>query len=133
MSELQELFEAKHPMPKGITRCGDHYAQTEYVLIDPYANEYSARFKGFVEAWNARQSEIDQLKAEKAGLENLLSLQRHKVKALEVELANSRDYSDGLHEKIHDVELQIAVHWGADEDTDSVLRDVEKALRGEHE
>jgi|GEM_PF-4946149 len=38
MSELQDLFEQSNPIPKGITRCGDHYAQTEYMLIDPYAS-----------------------------------------------------------------------------------------------
>lgn len=87
-------------------------------------SQYEKEWNTWCTAWRFQQSKIEQL-------ENLLALQRHKVKALEVELTNSRNYSDKLHEKIHDAELQIAVHWGADEDTDSVLRDVEKALRGE--
>ncbi|WOE32767.1 MULTISPECIES: hypothetical protein [unclassified Acinetobacter] len=54
------------------------------------------------EVWTHQQSKIEQL-------ENLLSLERHRAKALEVELTNSRNYSDKLHEQIHDAELQIAL------------------------
>lgn len=61
MSELQDLFEQSNPIPKGITRCGDHYAQTEYMLIDPYASNYAARFRGFMEGVKHQQAKIDEL------------------------------------------------------------------------
>lgn len=61
MSDLQDLFEQTNPIPKGITRCGDHYAQTEYMLIDPYAHDYAARFKGFVDGMQYQQARIDEL------------------------------------------------------------------------
>ena len=60
MSELQDLFEQGNPIPKGVTRCGDHYAQTEYMLIDPYASNYAARFKGFMEGVKHQQAIIDE-------------------------------------------------------------------------
>ncbi|OOW10235.1 hypothetical protein MF4642_07750 [Acinetobacter sp. MF4642] len=69
MSELQDLFEQSNPIPKGITRCGDHYAQTEYMLIDPYASNYAARFKGFMEGVKHQQTIIDNLKAQLNNME----------------------------------------------------------------
>ncbi|EAP7013583.1 hypothetical protein EJV31_24490 [Salmonella enterica] len=60
MSELQDLFEQGNPIPKGVIRCGDHYAQTEYMLIDPYASNYAARFKGFMEGVKHQQAIIDE-------------------------------------------------------------------------
>lgn len=69
MSELQDLFEQSNPIPKGITRCGDHYAQTEYMLIDPYASNYAARFKGFMEDVKHQQAIIDNLKAQLNNME----------------------------------------------------------------
>lgn len=72
------------------------------------------------------QEQQDQI----AELKNLLSLQRHRNSALELELTSSRNHSDELQNQINEANLQIAVHWGADEDTDSVLKDIEKALCG---
>ena len=69
MSELQDLFEQSNPIPKGITRCGDHYAQTEYMLIDPYASNYAARFKGFMEGVKHQQTIIDNLKTQLNNME----------------------------------------------------------------
>ena len=69
MSELQDLFEQCNPIPKGITRCGDHYAQTEYMLIDPYASNYAARFKGFMEGVKHQQAIIDNLKTQLNNME----------------------------------------------------------------
>lgn len=69
MSELQDLFEQSNPAPKGITRCGDHYAQTEYMLIDPYASNYAARFKGFMEGVKHQQAIIDDLRQQLNNME----------------------------------------------------------------
>lgn len=71
------------------------------------------------EVWQSKQAEIDSLKTQLVVYKDDMRKDAEKIGELQ--------------NRIHDAELQIAVHWGADEDTDSVLRDVEKALRGEHE
>lgn len=62
---------------------------------------------------------------------------KRRLKDLNRELFHTRNLAENLREenkqlkdRIHDAELQIAVHWGADEDVDSVLKDVEQALKG---
>jgi chromosome segregation ATPase len=100
--------------------------------------------KWHTKGWNARQGEIDELKAEIKKLRNLvgqagcdIDAYQEGISELKTQLAVYKEDMQrdaeriaGLQNRIHDAELQIAVHWGADEDTDSVLRDVEKALRG---
>lgn len=97
--------------------------------------------------WNARQEEVDDLKAEIKKLRNLVGQAGCEIDAyqewiseLKTQLAvykedmqRDAEKISELENRIHDAELQIAVHWGADEDTDSVLRDVENALRGDND
>lgn len=71
------------------------------------------------EVWQSKQAEIDSLKTQLVVYKDDMRKDAEKIGELQ--------------NRIHDAELQIAVHWGADEDTDSVLRDVEKALRGERD
>ena len=84
------------------------YAE-EIILVMNYAKE--------------QQAKIDELKKTR-------SLDEMAINQLAQANQVWRTKCDDLENRIHDAELQIAVHWGADEDTDSVLRDVEKALRG---
>ena len=92
---------------------------------------------GARKAWNHQQAIIDEhtevIKLQDADLRKY----EKQIESLKTQLAVYKDdmRKDAekigeLQNRIHDAELQIAVHWGADEDTDSVLRDVEKALRG---
>lgn len=83
MSELQDLFEQGNPIPKGVTRCGDHYAQTEYMLIDPYASNYAARFKGFMEGIRHQQTIIDNLKAQLNNMEACYIEKKKEVEELQ--------------------------------------------------
>ena len=76
--------------------------------------------------WVEQQAKIDELKKPR-------SLDEMAINQLAQANQVWRTKCDDLENRIHDAELQIAVHRGADEDTDSVLRDVENALRGEHE
>ena len=56
MAQSQKEFEAKFPMPKNCTRCGDGYAPTSYSAWE--AQEYVALWKG----WQAsRQSLVVEL------------------------------------------------------------------------
>lgn len=61
MSELQDLYETINPIPDDMSRCGEGYCQHVYMLIDPYASGYKARFEGFKQGLNHRQTEVDEL------------------------------------------------------------------------
>ena len=116
MSELQDLFEQSNPIPKGITRCGDHYAQTEYMLIDPYASNYAARFKGFMEGVKHQQSIIDNLKAQ---LNNMEACYIGKKKECE-----------GVQGRINKA-LSVTGNYCDEDDAALLVFVLEKALRGE--
>lgn len=58
----------------------------------------------------------------------VLKSQQGRIKELEQWNQNQYNLINELQNKIEDAELQIAVHWGADEDTDSVLKDIEKVF-----
>ena len=121
MSELQDLFEKSNPIPKGVTRCGDHYAQMEYMLIEPYASGYAERFKGFVEGIKHQQAIIDNLKAQ---LNNMEACYIEKKKELE-----------GLQGQVSEAleEIQRALNCCESTETACVLGELVKVLRGEHE
>ena len=114
MSELQDLFEQSNPIPKGITRCGDHYAQTEYMLIDPYASNYAARFKGFMEGVKHQQAIIDNLKTQ---LNNTEACYIEKKKECE-------ELQGRIDEALEDLEYPTTP-W------DETIASVVKVLRGE--
>lgn len=61
MSELQDLYESINPIPENLSRCGDGYCQHVYMLIDPYASGYKARFEGFKHGLQHQQSKVDEL------------------------------------------------------------------------
>lgn len=121
MSELQDLFEQCNPIPKGITRCGDHYAQTEYLLIDPYASNYAARFKGFMEGIRHQQAIINNLKAQINNMEACYIEKKKQVESCvalvgewrETHIGGWSDYARG------------SLHSRQD-----CIDDLEKALRG---
>ena len=107
MSELQDLFEQGNPIPKGVTRCGDHYAQTEYMLIDPYASGYAERFKGFMEGIKRQQAIIDNLKAQ---LNNMEACYIEKKKQVEDQLNQTKGACgryDRLYEEYRLLELLV--------------------------
>lgn len=86
--------------------------------------QYKSDLLHFMEkSFAHQQAKIDELKKTR-------SLDEMAINQLAQANQVWRTKCDDLENRIHDAELQIAVHWGADEDTDSVLRDVEKALRG---
>lgn len=60
----------------------------------------------------------------------VLKSQQGRIKELEQWNQNQYDLINKLQNQIDEANLQIAVHWGADEDTDSVLKDIERALCG---
>jgi len=117
MGELQDLFEQSNPIPKGITRCGDHYAQTEYVLIDPYASNYAARFKGFMEGVNHQQAIIDDLRSQQKRIGEALFEMR------QLSLILSKDI-DGYEDP-----AQVCQSEGVD----MGVKILEKAMRGANE
>ena len=116
MSELQDLFEQSNPIPKGITRCGDHYAQTEYMLIDPYASNYAARFKGFMEGIRHQQAIIDDLRSQ---LNNMEACYIEKKKELEELQARANKA------------LSVTGNYCDEDDAALLVFVLEKALRGE--
>ena len=124
MSELQDLFEKSNPIPKGVTRCGDHYAQTEYMLIEPYASGYAERFKGFIEGIKHQQAIIDNLKAQLNNMEACYIEKKKEVEACaalvgqwrEKRMGGCSDYArGGLHSR------------------QDCADDLEKALRGDND
>ena len=123
MSELQDLFEQSNPIPKGITRCGDHYAQTEYMLIDPYASNYAARFKGFMEGVKHQQSIIDNLKAQLNNMEACYIGKKKQVEAVSQVLCE-------LKESLKDFQEMDLYDKGHRVTTEYVIADLEQALRG---
>ena len=121
MSELQDLFEQSNPIPKGITRCGDHYAQTEYMLIDPYASNYAARFVGFMEGVKHQQTIIDDLKAQ---LNNMEACYIEKKKQVEDALS-----------RIESLMVHAAVDYENTKSTSMMcaVQELGKALRGDND
>ena len=73
MSELQDLYESINPIPENLSRCGDGYCQHVYMLIDPYASGYKARFEGFKHGLQHQQSKVDELKLQVAEMKSRLN------------------------------------------------------------
>ncbi|MCO8058080.1 hypothetical protein [Acinetobacter towneri] len=121
MSELQDLFEQSNPIPKGITRCGDHYAQTEYMLIDPYASNYAARFKGFMEGIGHQQAIINSLKAQLNNMEVCYIERKKQVEAVNAVLMNWQDeYTEYTHQ--HECTVDAVLR--------TCITELEQAMRG---
>ena len=137
MSELQDLFEQSNPIPKGITRCGDHYAQTEYMLIDPYASNYAARFKGFMEGVKHQQAIIDNLKTQLNNMEQCyIQLKQEHNELIKHDTRVDRKWksAEKTAEKYKSKVLMIADLLRASTDQDMTLKAIKTVIDrvGEH-
>lgn len=104
MSEFEEFIKAKYPV--------DYESLKEKYPKVPVVEFYGDE----LDVWNYKQSEIDQLKAEKAGLE----------KSVKQILSDSKESMVGYVEMdLYDKGYRVCTEYLIDE--------LEKALRGEHE
>ena len=127
MSELQDLYESINPIPENLSRCGDGYCQHVYMLIDPYASGYKARFEGFKQGLQHQQSKVDELQvklngaeeraltcikykdkylAERNGLQKENAALVHVIKSRDIQLENEKHEYDELMNKLVDSRMK---------------------------
>lgn len=139
MSELQDLYESINPIPENLSRCGEGYCQHVYVLIDPYASGYKARFEGFKQGLQHQQSKVDELQKQLVDQGQRFNEQSQRIKDLEYkngELQKQVDAVRGLAqtlwEKSYEKHTQGKV-WESKalgECADEILDVLEQALKG---
>ncbi|MFW1646090.1 hypothetical protein [Acinetobacter guillouiae] len=80
----------------------------------------------FKAGWQSRQAEVDEYKMVSESIEDLYLLEHKKIKAVEQVLSDLKESMTDFKEMdLYDKGVRVV--------TDYIIRDLEKALRGEHE
>ena len=136
MSELQDLYESINPIPENLSRCGDGYCQHVYMLIDPYASGYKARFEGFKHGLQHQQSKVDELqkqrdsfiKAYEIEMDESIELQKRLDAAFKV-LSQLNDLDDEAHKRWKREACMFS--QGESNAYEHAVRLLEQALKGD--
>ncbi len=111
MSDLNfyEYIEQRNQKASSFTRAeayslGQQSKQVEFNRLNSVLDERTKEWLQAIECGTYFENVAKPLKKENDNLKNQLSLQRDRNKALEVELANSRNYGDSLHSQLNNME-----------------------------
>jgi len=129
MSELQDLYESINPIPENLSRCGDGYCQHVYMLIDPYASGYKARFEGFKQGLQHQQSKVDELQRQTIDQGQRFNEQSQRIKDLEHKNEELQNRVDAAIYLLTSIKAENDL-WGCDQ-VERQIELLEQALKGE--